>query len=166
MNSGPPHRAKPVSSSVEDAEEATVVLGNVRSLTGVHPDDGRTDQLRWPLAYVAAFLVEDLYPVVLAIGYKYLPIGIDEHSVGQVELPSAASGVAPALDVLSLSRELVDTAVSIAVSDEYVAVRGDCDARREVEWLAAVGHVHPSVRAENRSCQRRCLSGNLAPRWS
>ena len=84
---------KPVSGSVEDAEEAAVVLGDIGSLTGVHPDNGRADQFRWPLADVFAFLVEDLYPVVLTIGYQYLSVRSRRNTpCGRLNCPAPLPG--------------------------------------------------------------------------
>ena len=87
-----------------------------------------------PLFDISAIEREYLDPVVLAVS-DVDALTVDPDAVGEVELTRAYAGFAPALKELTFSREAVDAAVTVAVGDVEVAVRGLREVGGLVEGL-------------------------------
>ena len=114
-----------------------------RQLADVEPPAGAVDEEPAravevvQLSLVAALRVEDLDPVVLAVGYVDQALGIRGDVVRQVEAAGIGPGVAPREDVPPLGIVLVDAGVPVAVGDvEVSGVRAERHVRRLIEGLA------------------------------
>src|SRR5882724_4152713 len=87
---------------------------------------------------VGSVLIEDLDPLVLAIGDPEPPAGVDDDPMGNVELAGAFALSAPGLDEIPVPVELHDARIAacarrMPLSDEYVAVAADGDVGRLVD---------------------------------
>ena len=124
--------AKPVDVEVghQFADDAvrTMAAGDRQGTRPVHIDD---------LRFVLSVPVEDLHPVVLAVGDVDPAIGVATDIVRKIEFTRPGPGLTPTLEQLAVGRKLVDGGIAIAVGDVNVAVWGQRAMRAAAEGLVA-----------------------------
>ena len=126
-------------------------VAHVERVVRRHVQRARPAELR-PRGDEVAVLVENLHPVVAAVGHVHVPAGAaDGDVVGLVELAGIRSGAAPRLDEAAVLRELHDPVVSaVAVRHEDVAVGRNRHAGRPTERVRTVpGHAGPADRHQH-----------------
>src|SRR5712691_2861935 len=102
-------------------DQATVVLGDIDDVGGVHIEKRWTDQFCRPDLQKLTILIKDLYAVVLAVGHEYTPVLVDPHAVRQVELSRCRARLAPGEEVRAIGSELVHPSIAVAVGDKHLA---------------------------------------------
>lgn len=112
-----------------------------------------------------ALEIEDLHPVVLAVGDVH-PVLVHPYVVGQVEVTFTNRDrtlLAPAELQLAVGREHVDPVVAIAVGHVHVPVRCDADVGRLVERLAVAAFLVLGPEGQQQlSIHREVLHGVVA----
>src|SRR5467141_4090453 len=112
-----------------------------------------------PLIEKFSILIEDLDPVVSAVGNEQTSFGIESQGVGRLELPGSLSLLPPRFDELPISRKLHDPRVRIAampIADEDVAIRGNGHGGRPIKSVWSIAgdsrlterHQDLSIRVE------------------
>src|SRR6516162_459929 len=79
----------------QDADPATIVLGDVNDIVIVDTEKSRADQFGRPDGQQFAALIEDLYPVVFSIGHQNPAAPVDPYTVRQIELARRGARRAP-----------------------------------------------------------------------
>ena len=138
---------QPLAVEGQDADHPGIVLGDVDDVVVVDIEERDADQLDRPDRQQLAVLVEDLHPVVLAVGDQHPPAAVDPQPVRQVELARPVARLAPGLEIFHIGREFVHARVAVAVRHEIRAVGRDDDVGRQVERPAAMRDLLPRGRA-------------------
>src|SRR5919109_2878748 len=86
---------QPLAIQRQNADHATVMLGDVDDVLVIHIEKRWADQLRRPDGEQLPILIEDLHAVVLTVGDQQASAAIDPHPMGQVELPRGLPRLAP-----------------------------------------------------------------------
>ena len=118
-------------------------VAHVERVVGRHVQGAGTAELP-PGGDEVAVLVEDLHPVVAAVGDEDVALrAADGDVVGLVELAGSVAGAAPGLEEPAVAGELQHAVVgAVPVGDEDVAVGRNGHAGRPVEGIrAAAGHA-------------------------
>src|SRR6516165_7450916 len=132
----------------QDADPAAIVLRDVNDVVIVDIEERRADQFGRPNRQQFAVLIEDLHPVVFAVGHQHPAAPVDPDAVRQVELAGRRPRFAPGEQMFGVGREFVHPGIAIAVGHEHRAVGSESDVGREVERAAAVRDLAPSLRTE------------------
>ena len=90
-----------------------------------------------PLRLVAAVAVENLHPVVLAVGDIDPAVRVGDDVVRDVELARIGAALAPRKQQLAVRREFVDAGIRVAVRDIDVEIGRQRGVGAAVERLAA-----------------------------
>src|ERR1700704_101170 len=134
------------------------VIGDVNDVILVDKNPAGLAELL-PLIEKFSILIEDLDPVVSAVGNEETPFGIESQGVGRLELPGSRSLFSPRFDEFPVFRKLHDPRVRIAampVADEDVAIRSDGHGRRPIKSVWSIAgdsrlterHQDLSIRVE------------------
>src|SRR5271167_2716777 len=102
----------------QDADPPAIVLGDVNDVVGVDIKEGRANQFGRPDIQQFAALVEDLHPIVLAVGHQHPAAPVDPYAVRQVELSRRGARLAPGELVFGIGREFVHPSIAVAVGHE------------------------------------------------
>lgn len=107
-----------------------------RMLARFHPQRAGAMQVV-PLRLVLAAGVEDLHPMVLAVGDVDPAVGVAADVVHDVELARTAAGLSPGAQQLAVWRVLVHARVAIAVRHVDLAAGRERGVGAAVEWIPA-----------------------------
>ena len=152
----PVHRAvdriapprQPLAVQRQDADHASVMLGDVHDVVGIDVEERGTDQFGRPDFQQPSVEIEHLHTIVLAIGHQQPASPIDPHAMRQVELSRRGPRLAPREQMLCVGRKLVHPRIAVAVAHEHRAIRRKRNVGRQVERPAAVRHLLPRHRTE------------------
>src|ERR1700744_6534977 len=106
----------------------TMTAGDRQGTRPVHIDD---------LRFVLSVPVEDLHPVVLAVGDVDPAVRVTADIVREIEFTGPGSGLAPTHQQLAVGRKLVDCGIAVTVRDINVAVGSERAVRAAAKWLVA-----------------------------